>query len=136
MKTTPTGVVDRVALELNERLIVPAILHLGARVGVDTLEVHVASLYTDLMNLPISGALVSIIHCIHASCVIVCVRLCCVRPSPTCACVLQLLRYASGINCLADQTPAFTLQPCLLAASPSKVCNHPKDDGAGRHTDS
>ena len=65
MKTTPTGVVDRVALELNERLIVPAILHLGARVGVDTLEVHVASLYTDMMNLPISGALVSIIYALH-----------------------------------------------------------------------
>lgn len=62
VKVTPTGVVDRIALELNERILVPAIMHLGARVGVDTLEVHVTSLYVDVMKLHITSILVENMH--------------------------------------------------------------------------
>ena len=64
VKTTPNGTVDRTALELNERLIVPAYLHLGARVGVDILELHVASLYKDVVQIAISGVLVENCNCL------------------------------------------------------------------------
>lgn len=76
VKTTPNGTVDRTALELNERLIVPAILHLGSRVGVDTLELHVASLYNDVVQIAISGILLKI------------AAACCVVESHVCACIM------------------------------------------------
>ena len=43
-------------MELNEDLLTDQILHLGTRVAVDTLEVHVKALYT-LMKMPISSLL-------------------------------------------------------------------------------
>ena len=50
------NILDRTAVELNEDLLTEQIRNLGTRVSVDTLEVHVKSLY-DLMRIPISGLL-------------------------------------------------------------------------------
>ena len=66
VKMPPSGCIDRDAIELNEELLKPVILILGARVGVDVLETHLLSLY-ELMALPLSSTspiLVSM-HCMY-----------------------------------------------------------------------
>ena len=50
----PSGRFDRDAIDLNEDLLKPVIMHLGARVGVDVLETHLMSLY-EMMALPLSS---------------------------------------------------------------------------------
>ena len=47
---------DRRAVELNEDILTEQIRNLGTRVSVDTLEVHVKSLY-DLMRMPVASLL-------------------------------------------------------------------------------
>ena len=56
VRRSPSNVIDRVAVELNEELLTDMILHLGTRLSVDTLEVHVKAFY-DLMGIGISRPL-------------------------------------------------------------------------------
>eukprot|EP00439_Symbiodinium_sp_Y106_P065178 s1281_g10.t1 len=56
VKLPPSGRInDRACIELNEEVLTPIVLELGARVAVDVLEEHVYSLYK-LMKMPLSGA--------------------------------------------------------------------------------
>ena len=59
VRRSPSNAIDRLAVELNEDLLTDMILHLGTRVSVDTLEVHVKALY-DLMRVGISSLLPTI----------------------------------------------------------------------------
>ena len=54
VKMPPSGRIDRDAIDLNEEVLKPVIVHLGARVGVDVLETHLMSLY-EMMALPLSS---------------------------------------------------------------------------------
>ena len=54
-------VINRETIELNEEALKAIIAHLGTRVGVDTLEVHVQAFY-GLLHQPISSAR-PCIHC-------------------------------------------------------------------------
>ena len=51
------GGFDRATLEHNEEVLLPVILHVGCRVGVDALEVHLDALYA-LMKLPLGRTLI------------------------------------------------------------------------------
>lgn len=54
VKMPPSGSIDRDAIDLNEEVLKPVIVHLGARVGVDVIELHLQSLY-EMMAVPLSG---------------------------------------------------------------------------------
>ena len=55
VKVPPSGRIDRDAIDLNEDILQPVVLHLGMRVGVDVLETHLHSLY-QMMGQSLSGA--------------------------------------------------------------------------------
>ena len=66
VRLPPSKRFDRDALDLNEDVLLPVLHHLGARVGVDCLEVHLHALYA-LMTLPLSGILPNRIHSFQLS---------------------------------------------------------------------